>query len=189
MGCFSFLCKECNNPINSSSFEGERVRLFLLKDGQVVQEMEGDYDSYGRVFINGTQDPTNPNTIRLSQQWRDPTPEIPPTEHDKYFISRDDDTWIWHRVCDLMSKGEGTLVLKYFDWEAHEHLPFDECIKLEREFEKTNREWVYLKGHEPKPENGIAAIHSKCFKAIPTTKSDRDPDQGWGELDPDHMVD
>jgi len=50
MGCFSFLCKECGQPINSSSFRGERCMLFLLVEGLVVESMEGEYDSYGRVF-------------------------------------------------------------------------------------------------------------------------------------------
>ena len=50
MGCFSFICKECGQPINSSSFRGERVSLFLLKDGNIIDRMEGEYDSYGHVF-------------------------------------------------------------------------------------------------------------------------------------------
>ena len=50
MGCFSFLCKVCGDPINSDSFSGEHVHLFLLRHGQVIEEMHGQYDSYGRVF-------------------------------------------------------------------------------------------------------------------------------------------
>ena len=50
MGCFSFICKKCGEPINSTSFEGENVRLSLLQDGKVIEEMQGQYDSYGRVF-------------------------------------------------------------------------------------------------------------------------------------------
>ena len=30
--------------------------------------------------------------------------------------------------------------------------------------------------------NGIAAIHTKCFRdSMPTTRSEDDPNQGWGE--------
>ncbi len=50
MGCFSFICKTCGEPINSDSFRGERCKLFLLKDGKIIEQMEGEYDSYGRVF-------------------------------------------------------------------------------------------------------------------------------------------
>jgi hypothetical protein len=50
MGCFSFLCKKCNRPINSTSSRGQRTILFLLKDGEVIEKMQGEYDSYGRVF-------------------------------------------------------------------------------------------------------------------------------------------
>lgn len=49
MGCFSYLCKKCNKPILSSSFEGEPVFLFLLQDGKLLQKMLGGYDSYGTV--------------------------------------------------------------------------------------------------------------------------------------------
>jgi len=50
MGCFSFMCKECGKPINSDSFIGDNVRLTLLDKGKAIEEMQGQYDSYGRVF-------------------------------------------------------------------------------------------------------------------------------------------
>lgn len=50
MGCFSFLCQKSGKPIASSSFDGDACRLYLLKDGLVIEEMRGHYDSYGRVF-------------------------------------------------------------------------------------------------------------------------------------------
>jgi hypothetical protein len=50
MGCFSFICSHCGSGINSTSSSGENVRLSLLKDGKVIEEMQGKYDSYGQVF-------------------------------------------------------------------------------------------------------------------------------------------
>jgi len=50
MGCFSFLCKESGLPVASDSFSGDAVRMYLLKNGKVIEEMRGHYDSYGRVF-------------------------------------------------------------------------------------------------------------------------------------------
>jgi len=50
MGCFSFRCLVCDQDILSNSSRGERVRLFLLKDGKTIEQYEGEYDSYGRVF-------------------------------------------------------------------------------------------------------------------------------------------
>ena len=67
MGCFSFLCKECGKAILSNSFRGQKVNLFLLKNGEVIQEMEGEYDSYGSVF---TEDRNN------SIQWITPWDEV-----------------------------------------------------------------------------------------------------------------
>lgn len=116
MGCFSYICKECNKPILSTSFEGERVNLFLLKERVVLQEMEGEYDSYGRVFIDGTQRKDVPHPLRKSIKW-----DIG-----------------WSNVCNL-------------------------------HFNRSRND-------------GIAAIHSKCFNGIPPSEiSKDDPNQGWGE--------
>ncbi len=153
MGCFSWMCKECGKAVLSTSFEGQRVKLFLLKDGKVIQEMEGDYDSYGRVFKDGTQDPSVKHSLRESVHWKEPFPDKRFRDtHPDPFVERslqasidaldavDDDREAWSKVCDLM-------------------------------FSKN-------------PANGIAAIHSKCFTGeVPTTKSDDDPNQGWGPED------
>ena len=108
MGCFSFLCKESGLPVASSSFDGDAVRMYLLKNGKVIEEMRGHYDSYGRVFKD--------STFEDSFEWK----------------------MDWSDVCDLMfTKNKG---------------------------------------------NGIAVILEKYFKDnIPTTRSEGDPNQGWGE--------
>lgn len=54
MGCFSFICKESGLAVASDSFSGDAVRMYLLKDGKVIEEMRGHYDSYGRVFSDST---------------------------------------------------------------------------------------------------------------------------------------
>ena len=107
MGCFSFICKESGLPVASSSFNGDAVRMYLLKDGKVLEEMRGHYDSYGRVFTADKED---------SFKWK----------------------MDWHEVCNLMfTKNEG---------------------------------------------DGIAVILEKYFTGnIPTTRSESDPNQGWGK--------
>ena len=104
MGCFSFICKVCDKPIRSTCSEGELVTLFLLKDGKVIEKLEGQYSCYGTV---------------LEDSWMLP----------------------WREVVGLMTS--------------------------------------HSKG------NGIAAIHNLCF--IPTTKSEDDPRQGAGKLNPIHL--
>ena len=89
MGCFSFLCKESGLPVASSSFDGDACRLYLLKDGQLLEEMRGHYDSYGRVFKDSKCDE--------SFEWNMP----------------------WGEVVDLMftdNEGDGMAVVleKYF---------------------------------------------------------------------------
>ena len=107
MGCFSFICKESGLPVASSSFDGDACRMYLLRDGKVIEEMRGHYDSYGRVFTADKED-----SFQWSLEWGD--------------------------VCDLMfTKNEG---------------------------------------------GGIAVILEKYFTGnIPTTRSESDPDQGWGK--------
>ncbi len=107
MGCFSFICKESGLPVGSNSFGGDAVRLYLLKDGKVLEEMRGHYDSYGRVFKD--------------------------TKFDEPFNWEMD----WFQVVDLMfTENEG---------------------------------------------DGMAAVLEKYFTGvIPTTRSQGDPDQGWG---------
>ena len=89
MGCFSFICKESGLPVASSSFDGDAVRMYLLKDGKVIEEMRGHYDSYGRVFTDSTYED--------SFEWK----------------------MDWGEVCDLMfngNSGDGIAVVleKYF---------------------------------------------------------------------------
>jgi hypothetical protein len=108
MGCFSFICKESGLPVASSSFDGDAVRIYLLKDGKVIEEMRGHYDSYGRVFTD--------STFENSFEWK----------------------MDWHDVCDLMFDNDDS--------------------------------------------NGIAVILEKYFEGnIPTTRSEGDPNQGWGK--------
>jgi len=64
MGCFSYKCKECGKGVRSTSFSGEKVKIFLLNKGKVIQQMEGQYDSYGGVFIEGTQDKSVPHALK-----------------------------------------------------------------------------------------------------------------------------
>ena len=107
MGCFSFKCKRTEKPALSSSFDGTACHMFLLKDGKVIEEMFGNYDSYGRVFDGKGG----------SFKWN----------------------LDWSSVCDLL-------------------------------FDKDK-------------SNGIALIvTTKPITAdIPTTRSDDDPNQGWGD--------
>ena len=108
MGCFSFLCKESGLPVASDSFSGDAVRMYLLRNGKLIEEMRGHYDSYGRVF--------NDSTYENSFEWK--------TD--------------WDEVCDLMfTKNKG---------------------------------------------DGIAVVLEKYFTGnIPTTRSEGDRNQGWGE--------
>jgi hypothetical protein len=108
MGCFSFMCKESGLPVASSSFDGDACRLYLLKNGKVIEEMHGHYDSYGRVFKKNNDE---------SFEWK----------------------MDWHEACELM-------------------------------FDKDE-------------SNGIAVVLEKYFTGnIPTTRSEQDPDQGWGDM-------
>lgn len=51
MGCFSYLCKICDDPINVDNNDiGEHCTLYLLENGRVIEEMTGQYNNYGCVY-------------------------------------------------------------------------------------------------------------------------------------------
>lgn len=156
MGCFSYLCKECGKGILSNSFKGEMVKLFYIKDGKVIEMMEGEYDSYGRVFIDGTQCKGVKHPLRDSLAWK-------------------------HQKCISASFSE----LDYAMYLAHRDI---ECRQMYEDLKVTDpdRADYYLAQiqTEPRPirdDWGIAAVHSRCFKENPTTISELDPNQGWGD--------
>ena len=90
MGCFSFRCKNSGKAVASDSFSGDAVRMYLLKDGKVIEEMGGFYDSYGRVFSD--------NECKDSFKWK----------------------MDWYDVCDLIHNdnpkdGIAVVLECYFD--------------------------------------------------------------------------
>jgi len=126
MGCFSFRCKQCGEPINSNSFSGQHCTLYLLEDGKIIERMTGQYDSYGRVF----------DTKGESVEWK----SYPWS--GTYVDGKRLNT---PSVCDLMFNDDKS--------------------------------------------NGIAAFHTDCGsnEALPTTRSEDDPEQGWGSY-PDPIL-
>lgn len=54
MGCFSYLCKICDDPINFDTDDntGEHCTLYLLENGKIIEEMTGQYNNYGCVFAD-----------------------------------------------------------------------------------------------------------------------------------------
>lgn len=75
MGCFSYICLECNEPITSNilasraePFIGEDVKLFYLEDCKVVESMQGQYNSYGQVLKEGSTDIRN-DSVEWTMDW------------------------------------------------------------------------------------------------------------------------
>lgn len=65
-----------------------------------------------------------------------------------------------------------------FDSREWKSYPWSDCYPGVSEDEKT----VCTLMHNDDEGSGIAAIHSKCFKKYPDTKSEDDPNQGWGDF-------
>jgi hypothetical protein len=61
MGSFSFKCKESNKAIS----DGDACRIYLLKDGKVLEEMRGHYDTFGRVEDGSF------GSLEWNMPWRD----------------------------------------------------------------------------------------------------------------------
>ena len=50
---FSYICKVCNRNIKSNTEAGERCKIFLLVNGNIVETMSGQYNGFGSVFEKG----------------------------------------------------------------------------------------------------------------------------------------
>ena len=97
MGSFSFKCSVSGEPVNSDSQSGEVVYIFLLREGKILEEMYGMYDSYGHAFTRSKYSCSNP-WIMKSFEWKMP----------------------WSEVCDLMfddNADSGLMMIKekYYD--------------------------------------------------------------------------
>ena len=104
MGCFSFLCKKTGEPVLSSSFSGDTVHLFLLRNGEVIEHMYGNYDSYGRVF-SSIKEPDDKSQ----------------TEFTSFYWKMD-----WSKVCDLMFSGNpknGIAAILASEWKEGDPYP------------------------------------------------------------------
>ena len=116
MGCFSFICKKSGEPILSSSFSGDAVHLFLLKEGKVIEHMFGNYDSYGRVFSNKKDKKDTSLTDTTSFEWK----------------------MDWGDVCDLMFNTDGSngiaAILEPY-WKEGDSYP------IERSEDDPNQGW------------------------------------------------
>lgn len=75
MGCFSYMCLNSDKPVLSTSFSGSPVYLFLLKGGEVIEEMYGNYDSYGRVFTTEL-DTSVKHELYKSFKWNMPRGQV-----------------------------------------------------------------------------------------------------------------
>ena len=79
-------------PVASDSFSGDAVRMYLLENGKVREEMHGHYDSYGRVF----KDKQCEDSFEWKMHWSD--------------------------VCDMMfndNKGDGIAVVLENDFTGN----------------------------------------------------------------------
>jgi hypothetical protein len=153
--------------------------------------MEGEYDSYGQVFIDGTKEDGRED-LRESVVWDCPELRQLALEEDP----EDDLEDLWGTVCDLMSKGAGHEAYILPPLTERPNLAGLDEAQLKQETEKwlsflkdreTKGSWGWIPGYEPKPGNGIAAIHSRCYKTDPAIQSERDPNQGWGAFNPAHL--
>lgn len=146
MDNFSFLCKISGDPVLSDSFSGCVVHLFLLKDGNVIEHMYGNYDGYGRVFKN-VKDKEDEHTTPFSAfKWNTP----------------------WNIVVDLMrskDKKNGIAAILAPHWKKGDPLPVerseddsDQGLELPEKGRKMSpacKKWVEKPYHEITREVGM----------------------------------
>lgn len=121
MGCFSYLCKNCGKPINSDSFSGQHCKLILLKNGKIIEEMSGQYNSYGRVFMPGYES----NIEWKSMEWGKIV-DLCFNEKENCGIAAfhtrcapKNDIWLKTQSDSDENQGWGTYVNPKTDWAKH----------------------------------------------------------------------
>jgi hypothetical protein len=136
-----------------------------LKNGEVVEKMEGRYDSYGRVFVDGGSHKL------LAEPATDE--EIPEINEQETYKGQESFNWQyndWHSLVDQTIRTEEVLSVSE---EEYEKLPPLEQLKI-----RSQSPTRFIQDHE----DGFAAYHKECYNGeIPTTGSKGDPNQGWGE--------
>jgi hypothetical protein len=150
MGCFSYICQKTGEPILSSSFDGDAVYLFLLKEGKVIEYMYGNYDSYGAVFSN-EKDPNDTSlTSTTSFNWKMDWSEAVDLHFDKNKSNgiaailapywKEGDPFPIERSEDDPNQGWGSYEGEYDEatdsyiegeWVAHSNLPPDKIKEIQ----------------------------------------------------------
>ena len=65
MGCFGYICKGCDTPINGNWFTGgEKCIMIHVRNNEEMGRVEGHYDEYGR----GIENKDNPNGFRVAYE-------------------------------------------------------------------------------------------------------------------------
>jgi hypothetical protein len=118
--------------------------------------MEGEYDSYGRVFIDGSQCEEVNHPLRRSVGW----------EHEEDIYEAHSD----RHYAKTLAYYDKEFLQRYEEWKGIDPVRAEQALSsIQTDPKPIKNDW------------GIAAVHSRCFKQIPTTISEDDPDQGWGE--------
>lgn len=149
MGCFSFICQKTKEPILSSSFKGDAVHLFLLKDGIVIEHMFGNYDSYGRVFSNVKDSNDKSLTEFSSYEWNLP----------------------WGDVCNLMfssNKGNGIAAILGPYWKEGDPYP------TERSKDDPEQGWGEHESWSPEFSEVLQTTVEKPFHKIIPAEDEKD---------------
>lgn len=212
MGCFGFICKGCNTPINGNSLRGgENCILIHVRHGKELGRTVGHYNEYGTTVEEDEKaDKGVLNTFRCD--------EIKATEgyintHEEICKSSFNlpDSF-YHCVEDVrLYRGKPITFNKYN--RIREMRRRKEIIKelmrqglsesqamlqswdiLGQEGDKTNKYInAFLRLDKVKPDrnkaySGIAAWHVACWnkatkeERVDLTPSYTDPNQSWGEI-------
>lgn len=169
MGCFSWLCHKCGEPINSDCIsKGDACVLYLLEGGKVLERMEGHYNGYGRVFYGEGE------SLDWNMKWSDIVSLIPYGDPEvKKFFFQNSITTMEITLCESLAT---MYILGIITADEKEEIE-QEYAAFEKKLKKFERRFSKLKG------NGIAAFHGKCRpKRAPRTVSESDEGQGSGKV-------
>ena len=189
MGCFGYICKGCGTPVRGDCFNGgELCHMKHVRHGEVIGEVTGHYDEYGRVI---EQDKDQPGAFRGYVDGPNSHREICKSEFD--FEDSDGSHLNYMRIIDGERISWDTfLSIRHFEiyikFKDHAEGMESALTELEKSHDALREEFDSYPKVEREIKSGIAVWHKKCYdKATDEQRADLtpsapDPDQSCGKV-------
>jgi hypothetical protein len=190
MGCIGYICKGCGTAIRGNCYDGGELCIMKhVRHGEVLGEVVGHYDEYGRVieeegkenrFRGEDETDINSHSEICDSEFGMNDSRRSQVEHIYKDKTYDFSLYLLKRKVEIImaesEKGEA------------EELAADKLVESHDFFIQCKEEFKKLPVFKRKAKSGIVAWHKKCYDEATEeqrndlTPSEDDPDQSWGRI-------